>query len=1213
MLVCYNTGVSDLSPLKQARLTYVHCGRTQVSNLSPLQGMPLTYLACSHTTISDLAPLKGMPLINLSCNETLVTDLSPLENCQSLHYLNCDLTNVSDLSPLQGMSLTDVRFPPQKITKGLEVIRQMKSLKSIGPYAESVSPAEFWKKYDAGEFGKPVVANQPWNTPAFQAWVKEVQAMPAEKQIEAVSKKLVEMNPGFDGKVAGVDTKITPKIENGVVTSFGFFTDNVTDISPLRALTSLKQLNCTGTVAGKMARLSDLSPLRGIPLTILRCDHNQVSDLSPLAGMPLTHLNCYITQVSDLVPLRGMPLTFVHCANTQVSDLSPLQGMKLTHLECYLTHVSDLSPIKGMPLTTLDCFSTPASDLSPLEGMNCDYIAVTPNNITKGLDVIRQMKSLKLIGVGGANNSWPPAEFWKKYDAGEFGKPATPAKLAYLDPDFQQWMKGVQALPAEKQVEAVRKKLMELNPGFDGKVAGFMATGEPKIENGVVTGFGFFTDNVTDISPVKALAGMKSLDCIGTALVKGQLSNLSPLKGMSLTRLNCSHTLIDDLSPLRAAPLTHLFCDNTQVSDLSSLRGMKLTALNITSTQVTDLSPLNQMPLDFLAFGKTKVIDLSPIVGMSLTKLLCYDNPQLSDLSPLTKLPALRTLDARRTKVTAASVATLQKALPNCKIEWDDPAKAATNQPWNTPAFQQWLKEVQALPAEKQIEAVSKKLMELNPGFDGKVTGYEQKGTPKIENGVVNDFSFSSDNVSDLSPVRAFAGLLRLDCRASGIRKAALADLSPLAGLKLTTLQCYGTIVSNLSPLAGMPLTYLNCNGTKVADLSPLHGMPLRDFDCGQTQVADLSPLKGSPLRNIQANQTPVSDLSPLLGMPFLERLIVPFTQVSELSPLLDCKSLTTLILSKTKVTAAGVAAVQKALPNCKIEWDDPAKAAAGQPNQPWNTPAFQQWVKEVQALPAEKQIEAVSKKLMELNPGFDGILTAYEAKRTPRIENGVVTELNVSTDSVSDISAVRALAGLRKLRCVGGASLKGALSDISPLQGMPLKELEFSSNLKLSDLSPLHGLELTRMTFIYTKVSDLSPLKGMPLKILSCGSNPIADLSPLEGMQLTNLNFGSTKVSDLSPLRGMPLKDLGCYSNSVSDLAPLAGMPLMFLNCRDTTVSDLSPLQDCKSLSSLSVKNTKVTAAGVAAVQKALPNCKIEWDDPAKPTTPEPATPSTK
>jgi hypothetical protein len=59
--------------------------------------------------------------------------------------------------------------------------------------------------------------------------------------------------------------------------------------------------------------------------------------------------------------------------------------------------------------------------------------------------------------------------------------------------------------------------------------------------------------------------------------------------------------------------------------------------------------------------------------------------------------------------------------------------------------------------------------------------------------------------------------------------------------------------------------------------------------------------------------------------------------------------------------------------------------------------------------------------------------------------------------------------------------------------------------------------------------------------------------------------------------------------------------------------VSDLSPLNDCKSLRILNVKGSKVTPAAVAALQKALPNCKIEWDDPAKPQTPEPAASGSK
>ncbi len=54
--------------------------------------------------------------------------------------------------------------------------------------------------------------------------------------------------------------------------------------------------------------------------------------------------------------------------------------------------------------------------------MELDEIRLTPRNISKAsLDMLRRMKSLKAIGTDwGDNHKWPAAEFWKKYDAGEF-------------------------------------------------------------------------------------------------------------------------------------------------------------------------------------------------------------------------------------------------------------------------------------------------------------------------------------------------------------------------------------------------------------------------------------------------------------------------------------------------------------------------------------------------------------------------------------------------------------------------------------------------------------------------------------------------------------------------------------------------------------------------------------------------------------------------
>ena len=98
--------------------------------------------------------------------------------------------------------------------------------------------------------------------------------------------------------------------------------------------------------------------------------------------------------------------------------------MPLIQLVCDVTPVSDLSPIQGMPLAQLECCVTQVSDLTPLQGMNLTLIRLTPKNVTKGIEIIRQMKSLKTISTAwDEKTQFTPDEFWKKYDAGEFDKP----------------------------------------------------------------------------------------------------------------------------------------------------------------------------------------------------------------------------------------------------------------------------------------------------------------------------------------------------------------------------------------------------------------------------------------------------------------------------------------------------------------------------------------------------------------------------------------------------------------------------------------------------------------------------------------------------------------------------------------------------------------------------------------------------------------------
>jgi Leucine-rich repeat (LRR) protein len=510
--------------------------------------------------------------------------------------------------------------------------------------------------------GRQVVRLSKESTPlsAADAWEKSVAALTAEEQVKAVAKRLRELNPGFDGKV-------TPTIRGPVVTGLGFNTHAVADLSPLRALKWLEALVCVGIV-NNQGKLADLSPLRGLPLKTLDCGDNPVSDLSPLVGMPLEVLACYRTQVKDLTPLKGMPLTALNANRTRIADLSPLRDMKLTrltHLSLEGTPVSDLSPLKGMKLKVLGVAYMRVTDLTPLRGMPLQelwlsgvtdlaplrglplqrlYLLETPltdpaplqgmplKEIVCDFQPGRDAKILRSLTGLEKINLKPAADFWKEVDA-------TGPTTASV------WEKSVAALPAEKQVEAVERRLRELNPEFRGNV-------ESGIRDGKVWWLRFLSDRVTDISPLRALKGLESLDCGGSAPRKGRLSDLMPLRGLRLVHLNCTESQVSDLEPLRGMPLELLHCHGTGVDSLSPLEGMKLVSLLIQETRVSDLNPLRGMPLKRLDLAAVRgVADLVPLEGMPL-EYLNVTGTALGNLDSVSSLKSLRWLLLDGTRVT---------------------------------------------------------------------------------------------------------------------------------------------------------------------------------------------------------------------------------------------------------------------------------------------------------------------------------------------------------------------------------------------------------------------------------------------------------------------------------------------------------------------------------------------------------------------------------
>ncbi len=217
------------------------------------------------------------------------------------------------------------------------------------------------------------------------------------------------------------------------------------------------------------------------------------------------------------------------------------------------------------------------------------------------------------------------------------------------------WIAQVRTLPAKQQVQAVAAKLTERNDGFSGDV-------KETIEEGVVVGLEFQTDAVIDISPLRALPGLKYLTCTGSTENKGILADLGPLTGMPLKELHCYYNPIANLAPLEGMKLKVLSCSYTLVSDLTPLAQMPLGILNLHTTRVSDLSPIRSCPITELNISETPVSDLTPLRGLKLVAFYC-ERSQVMNITPLSRMP-LTTLDISETAITDLS------PIRNLTLEW---------------------------------------------------------------------------------------------------------------------------------------------------------------------------------------------------------------------------------------------------------------------------------------------------------------------------------------------------------------------------------------------------------------------------------------------------------------------------------------------------------------------------------------------------------------
>ena len=247
--------------------------------------------------------------------------------------------------------------------------------------------------------------------------------------------------------------------------------------------------------------------------------------------------------------------------------------------------------------------------------------------------------------------------------------------------------------------------------------------------------------------------------------------------------------------------------------------------------------------------------------------------------------------------------------------------------------------------------------------------------------------------------------------------------------------------------------------------------------------------------------------------------------------------------------------------------------------------------------------------------------------------------DLEVPVDDTF-VSRLAAWPGTRNLSEVifrKSAITDAAMRSLRRLEKLTTIEI-FDANLSARGLTDLRDMPLKRLVLGGCSLSDadLAGLKDSPIVDLELPNNPISETGLLNLGAPPNLAVLGLKVTDvgtrLGELKRFPkLRELLLQNAHVTD-AGLAGAPtlplLEALEFDAAPISDvglkhigactglvrlgfahmrigdddLANFVDLSKLTRLTLQETDVTPAGVAAFQAKLPNCKVDWEGIAAP-----------
>jgi Leucine-rich repeat (LRR) protein len=950
-----------------------------------------------------------------------------------------------------------------------------------------------------------------------------------------------------------VDGKVLTNSINKL-TSLVIYSKSITDLTGIQDFAALTTLNCNfneittldlskntllTSLTCRINKLNSLDLSKNILLTSLDLYSNNLTLLDVSANKALTYLDCSSNKITTLDVSNNLNLATLDCNRNTLKVLDVSKNTALSSLNCTMTALNNLDISKNLALTKLDCSNNSLTVLDLSKNTNITFLECG-NNLLDVLDLTSNtaLQYLMCENNGGYGNKISTLNLSKNNNLIEID--ISGVSLTNLD---------ISKNIALKQLDCRSTKIVALDLSTNTVLETLLCS-----ENKLTT---------LDISKNKFL---KNLDCS-----YNQLTSLDVSTNNSLILLNCFSNNLTSLNLKNGNNSNFLknngiyFKDFNNASGGDSYTNFK-NNVNLNCIQVDDVtysntnwsgikdettyfSPINcasvinvtdpkfedkLIALGIDTDGKNGIVALSSI--NTLTSL-DVSNSFITNLTGIQGFTALKTLNIsgnllKKVDLSKNAVLTTLNASNNATLTCIQVADIAVATNWSTTkddtASFSLDCEVYTLIPDSKFEEKLIALKIDRDGLNGKVK------TESISE--ITNLDISVSSISDLTGIQDFTSLKQLYVSNNMLTTAdfsknillttlsiysnKLTTIEVSKNIALTSLDCGRNNVSNIDVTKNINLNYLDLSNNKLNTIDITKNTKLIRFVAYENALVSLDISNNTELQDIYCynNQIRTLDLSKLTKLKSINATNNKLVNV-------NIKNGANALLTPAPGYYGGVYLTENPDLKC-IQVDD-----ATYSNTNWITK------KDATATYSSDTCPVVVPYTLIPDSNFEDKLIALGIDKDGKngkvatMSIAVLTSLNVSNSSITDLTGIADFTSLTSLDCSNNV-----LKTINVSKNIALKNLNVSKN-QLTDFYFYENTLLSDLNCSGNAITYLNVSSNNLLSNLNCSTNAISVLDVSKNTKLSILSASFNKIQNLDVSKNTVLKELDCASNNMYNL----------------------------------------------------------------------------